>query len=342
MRIFLFLFIILGGLGPFVLKAQKPLKHITVGFYNLENLFDTIDSPDTDDAEFLPDAGWTNKRYKHKLNQLSRVIDSLGGEGGPDYLGVCEVENRGVLEQLTATELLSDQEYQIVHAESADPRGIDVGFLYSSSLNFEVIQQHAFRLYMPDTQLVRTRDVLWVLGHTGKKDTLGFFICHWPSRRSGERAERYRYYIGNRMREITDSLAVLYPGASWILMGDLNDEPTDRSVHEGLKALSTQDSACSLGTYFNPMYAMQAMGDGSHSYKQEWHMLDQILFRPCLKNQKAGLTLVGNSAEVYRPKWMQSTHEKYYGEPYRTFAGKNYLGGFSDHFPVYVKLRLGR
>lgn len=316
------------------LPAQK--MNLTVAFYNLENLFDTLDSPDTDDAEFLPKNGWTSERYQKKTRQLARVIDTLGAENGPDFLGVCEVENRQVLEDLTTVEILKDDNYSIVHQESGDPRGIDVGFLYRASV-FKVLKYQGFRLYMPDTQLVRTRDVLWVLGTVNKKDTIGFFICHWPSRRSGERAERYRQYIGNRLKEMSDSLAVVYPSATWILMGDLNDEPTDVSVQQSLGAMANQDSACLKKAYFNAMASIQEKGDGTHAYQQQWHVLDQILIR-CPLNEKKYFKIEPGSSAVYRPKWMQSTHVKYFGEPYRTFAGKNYLGGFSDHFPVFVQL----
>lgn len=316
------------------LPAQK--KNLTVAFYNLENLFDTIDSPDTDDAEFLPENGWTTQRYQKKLYQLSRVIDTLGAESGPDFLGVCEVENRQVLEDLTAVKILKEDAYSIVHQESGDPRGIDVGFLYRASV-FKVLKQQAFRLYMPDTQLVRTRDVLWVLGTVDQKDTMGFFICHWPSRRSGERAERYRQYIGNRLREMSDSLALIYPTATWMLMGDLNDEPSDKSVQQSLGAMASQDSACRNKSYFNAMAGIQEKGDGTHAYQQEWHVLDQILIK-CPLDAKKYFRIQDGSPGIYRPKWMQSTHPKYFGEPFRTFAGKNYLGGFSDHFPVYVQI----
>jgi endonuclease/exonuclease/phosphatase family metal-dependent hydrolase len=316
------------------LSAQN--KSFTVAFYNLENLFDTIDSPDTDDAEFLPGEGWTSERYQKKIKQLSRVIDTLGSEKGPDFLGVCETENKLVLQDLIQAPLLQDNRFSIIHEESGDARGIDVGFLYNSAV-FTVLKHQAFRLYMPDTQIVRTRDVLWVLGTLSSKDTIGFFVCHWPSRRGAERAEKYRQYIGNRVREITDSLAVLYPSASWILMGDLNDEPSDLSVRKELAAAPNQDSACLAHAYYNPMSAIQEKGDGTHSYKQEWNVLDQILIRCPLKSKKH-FRIEEGSAEVYRPKWMQSTHVKYFGEPYRTFAGKNYLGGFSDHFPVFVRI----
>ncbi len=316
------------------INAQN--KSLTVAFYNLENLFDTIDSPDTDDAEFLPTNGWTSDRYQKKIKQLSRVIDTLGSENGPDFLGVCETENKMVLQDLINSSILKDNGFSIVHEESGDPRGIDVGFLYNSAV-FTPLKHQAFRLYMPDTQLVPTRDVLWVLGTVSSKDTIGFFICHWPSRRGAERAERYRQYIGNRLREITDSLATIYPSASWMLMGDLNDEPSDLSVQMALGAKSKSDSACSLHSYFNPMSALQEKGDGTHAYQQEWHVLDQILLR-CPNKFKKYYQIEEGSAEVYRPKWMQSTHVKYLGEPYRTFAGKNYLGGFSDHFPVFVRI----
>lgn len=316
------------------LQAQSP--GYTVAFYNLENLFDTVDSPDTDDAEFLPAAGWTAERYQKKLRQIARVIDTLGVEGGPNFLGVCEVENRGVLSDLTGQKLLKDQSYRIVHEESGDPRGIDVAFLYQKK-SFKEITHRAFRLYMPDTQLVRTRDVLWVLGKINNDDTVGFFICHWPSRRGAERAEKYRAYIGDRIREMTDSLSLVYPGATWILMGDLNDEPLDASVSRHLGAIGLQEEACSENKWYNAMLALQEKGDGTHSYQQKWNMLDQILLH-CPASGSGGFRIADKSASVYRPKWMQSTHAKYYGEPYRTFAGKNYLGGFSDHFPVWVTL----
>lgn len=316
------------------LQAQSQVY--TVAFYNLENLFDTVDSPDTDDAEFLPAAGWTSERYLKKLQQIARVIDTLGVEGGPNFLGVCEAENQGVLSELTEQKLLKEQNYRIVHEESGDPRGIDVAFLYQKKF-FKEITHQAFRLYMQDTQLVRTRDVLWVLGKINNEDTVGFFVCHWPSRRGGERAAEYRAYIGDCLRKMTDSLSHVYPNATWMLMGDLNDEPLDASVSKHLGAIGIQEKACSERKWYNAMVALQEKGDGSHSYQQKWNMLDQILLH-CPASGSGGYRIADKSASVYRPKWMQSTHVKYYGEPYRTFAGKNYLGGFSDHFPVWVTL----
>lgn len=342
-----------------LLSAQKNVQNprtLVIAFYNVENLFDTIDNPNTDDKEYLPVNGWTSQRYQHKLTQLSRVIDTLGGVDataycsigqrkmkalqtmGPDVLGLCEVENKQVVQELIHTPLLSDEQYAIIHEDSDDPRGIDVAFIYRTN-RYEVIEHKTFRLYMPDSQLVRTRDVLWVLGHidhpTGIADTMGFFVCHWPSRRGGERAARYRSYIAGRLEEITDSLSLLYPKATWVMMGDFNDEPSDESISIALGALANQDSACMLNKYYNPFFKSERMGDGTYSYQQNWNQLDQIMIKGCFPESQK-YKPVGASASVFRPHWIQSKHERYFGEPYRSFAGKNYLGGFSDHFPVYL------
>jgi len=349
------LLFILMGISLFAQKIEKPNETLIVAFYNVENLFDTIDSPDTQDEEYLPANGWNSRRYQHKLTQLARVIDTLGGSNapkfcaptrkktmalslGPDVLGVCEIENRSVLEDLIQTPFLSDENYAIVHEESADPRGIDVGFVYRKN-RFQVITHHAFRLFMPDTQLVRTRDVLFVMGTLNENkshpDTMGFFVCHWPSRRGAEQAARYRAYIAKRMNQITDSLAILYPSATWVMMGDFNDEPSDHSISIALGAMANRDSACAFNAYYNPYFEREKMGDGSYSYQQNWNQLDQIMIKGCFQNANK-YQPVGATAAVYRPHWIQSTHERYFGEPYKTFAGKNYLGGFSDHFPIYM------
>jgi len=342
-----------------LLSAQKNGQYpgaLVVAFYNVENLFDTIDNPNTNDEEYLPDNGWTSQRYQHKISQLSKVIDTLGGifasayckpgilknKGphslGPDILGLCEVENKQVVEDLINTPLLSDEQYAVIHEDSDDPRGIDVAFVYRSN-RFQVLEYKTFRLYMPDSQLVRTRDVLWVMGRvdqaSGVADTMGFFVCHWPSRRGGERAARYRAYIAGRLDEITDSLAQIYPKATWVMMGDFNDEPSDESISISLGALANQDSACMLNKYFNPFFERERMGDGTYAYQQNWNQLDQIMIKGCFPGTSK-FKPMGASAAVYRPHWIQSKHERYFGEPYRSFAGKNYLGGFSDHFPVFI------
>jgi predicted extracellular nuclease len=327
-------FLILFSSISFLGIAQKQL---TIAFYNTENLYDTLNDPEVNDEEFLPSGknNWTGERYQKKLKSLAMVIDSLGG--GPDILGLCEVENRKVLEDLVAEKKLAKKKFDLVHENSPDKRGIDVALLYRKS-SFKPLFHKMIRVSTDDPNFI-TRDILMVKGLV-KKKALYVFVNHWPSRRGGEEESKpKRKAAALTLRQTLDSILEKNRQAAFVLMGDFNDSPTDESLQEHLKAKGEQNFQNGKEA-FNTMASLALTGDGSHMFKRKWDMLDQIIVSQGLLTGKSGLSWVQNSSKVYRPNWMQDKYSKNEGEPYRTFSGPKYKGGFSDHFPVYGKISI--
>jgi predicted extracellular nuclease len=318
--------LLLVGAGQ---NFAQTKKSISIAFYNAENLYDTKDDPEVDDAEFLPEAknNWTEERYQKKLANLSQVIDSLGG--GPSVLGMCEVENRGVLEDLIKTTRLQKKGYEVVHENSPDKRGIDVALLYKKS-DFQPVFHKMIRVVKADDPEFITRDIMLVKGVI-QKQPIYFFVNHWPSRRGGEAQS-----VGKRMeaakaaRFSIDTILKSNSQARIVLMGDFNDEPIDSSLTTGLGV-----SLDGKGDLVNLMADLKAKGEGSHHFNNGRHMLDQIVVSKSLLNSKGKIHYKAGSATIYKPVWMQETNPKYLGNPLRTYAGAKYLGGYSDHFPVY-------
>lgn len=319
---------------PHCSQAQGR-KSLTLAFYNVENLYDTIDDPQVDDSEFLPAAKsvWNAQRYQQKLNNLSSVVDSIGG--GPAILGLCEVENRVVLEDLIGTEKLRKKNYGIVHENSPDKRGIDVALLYQKK-EFVPLFHKMIRVSLDGDSSFITRDIMLVKGLLRKKP-LYVFVNHWPSRRGGEEiSEVKRLAAAKAARFSVDSILKSDSKAAIVLMGDFNDEPGDSSIAKVLGASASHDK--SEEPLFNTMASLKAKGDGSHNFSSKWHMLDQIIVSKQLILSNKGLRLRKESSSVYRPIWMQDKNPKYQGSPFRTYAGSRYLGGYSDHFPVFCVL----
>ena len=321
---------------PLLLLAASTAmaqKTYTIAFYNSENLYDTINDPDVDDEEFLP-AGknkWTGERYGKKLNNLSRVIDSVGG--GPSLLGMCEIENKAVLEDLIKTKRLAGKGYGIVHHSSPDKRGIDVAMIYKTA-DFEPIYQKGLKVELSDGY--PTRDVLLVKGKLAGKE-LYIFVNHWPSRRGGEEESKpKRMAAAKAARTSIDSILAKNPNAAIVLMGDFNDTPKDASITEGLQANGDPKK----GQLFNSSLALAEKGEGTHSYKEEWSLLDQLIISTGLKTGKSKIQWVENSTSIYRPVWMHDKYSKHAGAPYRTFIGPKFIGGYSDHFPVFLQVEV--
>lgn len=317
------------AIGP---GCAQSKRNLAIGFYNVENLYDTKDDPEVDDSEFLPGAknNWSDERYQKKLANLSQVIDSLGG--GPSILGLCEVENLGVLEDLVNTSRLKKKQYGIVHENSPDKRGIDVAFLYKKT-DFKPIFHRMIRVVKADDPEFITRDIMLVKGLL-KQEPFYFFVNHWPSRRGGEsQSAPKRMEAAKAARFSVDSILAKNPKAKIVLMGDFNDEPTDSSLVNFLGA-----SLDNTGSLLNLMANLKAAGEGSHYYNNGRHMLDQIVVSKNLLEPKGKIKCQPSSASIFKPTWMQETNPKYLGSPLRTFAGSKYLGGYSDHFPVFVIL----
>ncbi len=321
----------------------KKSKEFQVVFYNVENLFDTINNPNTHDDEFTPEGkkAWNAERYNKKLENLSKVLSSMNTERLPDVIGLCEVENKTVVEHLVATNHLKTANYQIVHQDSPDQRGIDVALLYNAK-TFKVISKEFIHVTLPNPERPQTRDVLYVKGVV-KKDTLHLFVNHWPSRYGGEEKSRpNRIHVAKIVRSKYDSLCKAVAQPKVLLMGDFNDHPDNASIQDILKAGTFAQT--NKGTLYNMMAAMHANKEGSYNYKGNWGALDQIMVSHALLAANAGkkrLRVAEGAARVFKQDWMLYKDPKYGDtKPSRTYGGPNYYGGYSDHLPVYVTLQL--
>ena len=316
-------------------------KDAMIAFWNVENLYDTIDDPAVKDEEFLPSAknAWTAERYNTKLKNTAHVILEMNKGAGPDILGMAEVENKAVLVDLTTKTELKKQKYGIVHYDSPDQRGIDVALIYKKK-SFTVLSSTHVSVPLPagpkDSVAPRpTRDILVVRGILNKKDTICILVNHWPSRLGGEeQSAPKRMAAANVLRRICDSLNVLYPNSEILAMGDFNDEPSDKSIQSFAKYLSDPQ------ILYNLMDTIKAAGDGTHYYKKEKSCLDQIMVSNSLLVKKSYFVNYQTSGAIFKPDWIFA--EVYKGDglsPKRTWAGSRYIGGYSDHLPVYTILK---
>jgi endonuclease/exonuclease/phosphatase family metal-dependent hydrolase len=309
---------------------QLASQQAVIGFYNLENLFDTVDDPAINDAEFLPDGAnnWTEERYKIKLNNMSKVIASMR----PDVLGLGEIENRKVLEDLVTHPNIAALRYQIVHFNMRDERGVDVAMIYRPSV-FKPFSIKIVPIIDAAEPEFKTRDILWVKGLC-LGDTVHVAVNHWPSRRTPK--EEKRLIAAGAARNAVDSVLAINPHANIILMGDLNDDPTNRSVK---KVLLASDNKAKKGTLINVAEPTFKKGYGTLLYDGVWNLFDQIIISADL-NDKKGVDCVEDSFTVFVQRWMQEPSGKYKGAPQRTFrSGAFNPEGYSDHLPVYITLK---
>ena len=314
--------------------AQAKYQQRCIAFYNVENLFDTVDDPEKNDEEFLPDGKkqWGADRYKKKLDKLSLVLSKLGDEP-PAVIGLCEVENKQVVEDLINTDRLKKYNYKIVHYPSPDRRGIDVALIYRPKY-FKVTSSKSYRLVDKNQPDFITRDQLLVTGKFDE-DEMHLIVNHWPSRYGGKKRSAPRRLLAAKLtRSIVDSLLNANKNAKLIVMGDLNDNPTDPSLTQGLKAFAKRPKGKNL---YNAMAPLYKKGIGSLCYRDQWYLFDQmILSKALVKGSKSQYRYVSKSAKVYGPDLLRQKGGRYNGYPDRTYAGRRYLGGFSDHFPVYI------
>jgi endonuclease/exonuclease/phosphatase family metal-dependent hydrolase len=323
--------------------AQQNGDTLFVAHWNVENLFDTIDDPKTEDEEFLP-AGtkeWTDERLDKKMYNLSKVIRSMNNDNGPDLLGVCEVEHQALLDTMIS-KYLSDQPYKTAYLESPDGRGIDNGIIYNSK-KFSILDTKGHRVDMGGEY--ETRLILEGMFLFEEKDTIYFFVNHWPSRRGGEdESEVRRISAAKTLRSVVDSIMNKNIRSNVIIVGDFNDEPTNISITENLKAqpffcdsLDHENMPEDSGTdLFNLSYKAWFDGLGSYKYKDDFNMLDQIIIsKKLLLGEK--IKYVCNSFEVYKPDLMVTRTGKFEGAPFPTYGGSRFLGGYSDHYPVAAK-----
>ncbi len=323
-------------------SINKNINSYTIMFYNLENLFDTIDDPKTNDKEFLPDGKkmWVGPRYLNKIKNKAKVLASVDSINLPAVIGVSEVENINVLKDLVAAEPIKKGNYQIVHFDSPDPRGIDVALLYRPDV-FKFISYYAVPVYYDSIyKKQKTREILYVKGVLANTDTLHLFVNHWKSRAGGIPAtEHKRIRYARVHRSIVDSIFNVVPDAKIISMGDFNDEPDDNSVKNHLGALPPANNPENSKLY-NLMKPLKDQGKGTHCFRGEWNLLDQIIVSGALLRTNNQIC-INDEAKIFNPNWLtriyKNTDKKI---PLPTFEGSTYFGGYSDHFAIYTKVIL--
>ncbi|MBI2257714.1 MAG: endonuclease/exonuclease/phosphatase family protein [Flavobacteriia bacterium] len=335
-----FLFVFFIGFSTFAqreLPKDKSFYSVLIGFYNLENLFDTINDPEKNDEEFLPEGAnkWTSARYLEKQGNMARVIADIGLEASPDgvaILGVSEIENKLVLENLVKQKAIANRNYQIVHYDSPDQRGVDVGLLYNPKY-FKVTNSKSYTLKIDNKPDFYTRDQLLVSGLLDGEE-VHFIVGHWPSRRGGEkRSEPLRIEAAKLSRHIVDSLILINPDAKVIVMGDLNDDPTNQSIKKHLNSTGNIEQVHGNKMY-NPMYDLHMKGIGTLAHRDVWGIFDQtILTQAWIKNDYTSYQYY--TAKIFNKPYLMQQDGNFKGYPFRTFSFGQYVGGFSDHFPVY-------
>ncbi|MEN8121489.1 MAG: hypothetical protein ABFS35_14145 [Bacteroidota bacterium] len=316
-------------------------NNFTIVFYNVENLFDTINNPNKIDEQFLPDSikKWNTGRYKKKINDLGKVISSINVNELPELVGLCEVENKAVLNDLANGRFLSKEKYAVVHEESPDARGIDVALLYRKN-EFKYLNHKIHRIYYGFEPETTTRDILYVKGKLKNGKNLHVFVNHWSSRRDGQdESEPKRLHTAKILRSKIDSILKDNRKAKIVILGDFNDEPTNKSLYEVLNATNDLRS----GNYrelYNLMFDKSLNGMGTYNYRGNWNMLDNIIVSKSLLVNKKAYIVSSDGGQIFRKRWMMYDNVKT-GQmiPSKTYGGPNYYGGISDHLPVYVILK---
>lgn len=358
MRILKLIAIVLLFLTQMGFSQQKSYRIHTLAFYNFENLFDTINNPDTNDDEWTPQGTqrWTSKKYHQKLENLARVLTEIGkpeNNNAPTFIAGSEIENRGVLEDLVQQPKMALQDYGIIHFDSPDKRGIDVALLFqkkyfkptsyvniplyiykkesyesvSTSEDDDGVVQNTFE------NRVFTRDQLLVTGFLDGEE-INIIVNHWPSRAGGEKkSSPFREAAGMLNRKIIDSLQKINPDAKVITLGDLNDSPFNNSIKKALDAKSQKQEVPEFGIY-NPFEEMAKKGLGTIAFRDSWDIFDQIMVTQSLiKNDFS--TYQYWKAGIFNKSYLIQNSGQYKGYPKRHSATEV---GFSDHFPVYIYL----
>ena len=305
-------------------------SQISIAFYNVENLFDAIDGPNTLDREFTPRGKkkWNPYRLNHKIQKLGRTIAEIGRDKSsipPVLVGLAEVENKTVLHDLLKAEALKSTPYDFLHHESSDERGMDVALLYNKKI-FQPSDIKSIPVFLYDAAKKRdhTRDILYVQG-TLQGEQIHVFVNHWSSKRAGNaNVGKHLQIVKTLEREIANIAA---PDPKILLLGDFNENPSEQA----LQLLVAKN-------FNNPMEKLHAQGMGSSKFYGKWMLFDQILLSKNFFAPKAK-QLQFQEAAIFNEPFLQNPKGPFKGEPFRTYSGKYYLGGYSDHFPVYVVLQ---
>ena len=306
-----------------------------ISFYNLENFFDTYDDPRTADDAFTPKGmmHWIKKRFQKKSKKIAYAIQQTGlKETGmpPVLVGLAEVENKRVLKNIVKHKHLKSFKYDFIHFESGDRRGIDVALLYRK--NFVKIletQPHSLKLYNNKGKSYNTRDILYVKLQL-YDEVWHVFVNHWPSRREGELESDYkRYEAAEKLSELIDYIYYEQPEAKFVIMGDFNTNPDDKYIMEIVSRRQLLHPAADLYKHHK----------GSLVYRGDWFLFDQMMFSQSFASEDG---LLFENFKIFNPDFLKDWHGKYKNQPYRTYKGRQYQGGASDHFPVYTILKKER
>ncbi|MGW8123167.1 endonuclease/exonuclease/phosphatase family protein [Roseivirga echinicomitans] len=334
-------------------KGQKPYlasesfdpsprneERVRLVFYNVENLFDYFDDSLTMDEQFLPrgDHYWTKSRYTEKQNKLAKTILAMGGWEAPDLIGFCEIENRFVLESLTQFTQLKAIGYEIIHKDSRDARGIDVAAIYRPD-KLTLLNYEFYELNFPFDPSSRTRDILHAVMQLPNKDTLHFFVNHWPSKFGGEfETQPKRMFAAQFVRSKADSLLQLNPEARIVITGDFNAEPEEEAMTAGL-ALNTDIDQLKSTDLFNLMYDLRFV-TGTHSFENKWAILDQFIVSGNLLMSQSKTRVHQRTAQIFDMDFLIMEGATGARRPFRTYQGPKYIGGYSDHLPILMDLIL--
>lgn len=347
MKLLVFTFITLGfvGISCNWQTADRPEKKITlqpysgrsIVFYNVENLFDTIDQPNVLDEDFLPNGKlqWNSQRYSVKLERIVEAV-TMNLPENPLMIGLVEIENSSVLTDLTKTGRLAQTTYRLAHKDSPDARGIDCALLYDED-RFKPLVIANLAVTIDSLPDFKTRDVLYVKGELHGKKLVHVFVNHWPSRRGGEKESAIkRIRAAQVAREKIDAILKENPKANIILMGDFNDHPNDVSMEQtlGAKPLTTKKAQL-----YNLMYDDQLAGKGTHSYQGKWGVLDQFVVSRTLYKGCKGIKLAKKDATIVYEEKLLFTQKDGSKKPSTTYGGNNYYGGYSDHLPIQLQLK---
>lgn len=321
---------------PETLQIETKLSEETLLFYNVENLFDALDDSLTNDDEFTPfgTKNWNAHKLNNKLRSIYKVLIAAGKWSPPALVCFAEIENEYSLQQLIHTTPLKELDYKVLHYESPDKRGIDVALIYRRSV-FEVLESEPIEISFPFDTNKSTRDILYVKGLI-MKDTIHLFINHWPSRWGGvESSAPYRMQASKVLKKRIDSVLTVDTLSNVLVLGDFNDEITDQSLQNLLSgSRDTESCLVPLDKTFSPAV------EGTIKYNRRWYTFDHAFASRSLVAKRANLEIVDNESVVFSPEFLLIEDSQGLGfKPHRTYNGPNYIGGYSDHFPIFVKIR---
>ena len=303
----------------------------SIAFYNVENLFDIYDDPRTSDDDFTPfgELEWDKERYTDKLTKIADVISDINPSNPPAVLGFAEVENYDVLKDLIHTKPLNKWPYKIIHQDNHDGRGIDVAAIYREDL-FRVTDKHYYPVILPGKREPTTRDILHIEGEFGNEQLVHIFCTHWSSRRKGTHETAHkRISTAKILRRHIDGVLEDDPKAKIFILGDFNDEPSDKSLSQYLVK----------SDFYNLSQKFEHTTNGTVNHQGDWLVFDQIIISKHLLNDRS-FNISKNDIHIHKNEDVTFTHRDGNETPSRTYGGRKYYGGYSDHYAVYVNLKI--